>query len=107
MTQRRLGGKARLARMDMPPAFRRQAAQVEHRDLDVGRSGEHFACDFEKAIGFRHLAGMMLLPGLARTAQGSQDRQGARSLSVRTARQLPWSIPCTGLVGIINRDENP
>jgi hypothetical protein len=35
MTQRRRRGKAGLARMDVPPVFRRQAAQVEHRDLDV------------------------------------------------------------------------
>jgi hypothetical protein len=67
----------------------------------------------------------MLLPGLARTAQGSQDYQAARSLSVRTARirVAALGVPAMAtsgaqrsgamvdavhtLVGIINRDEEP
>jgi hypothetical protein len=67
----------------------------------------------------------MLLPGLARTDQGSQDYQAARSLSVRTApdRAAALGVPAMAtsgaqrfaamadvahtLVGIVNRDEEP
>jgi hypothetical protein len=63
----------------------------------------------------------MLLPGLARTTQGSQDYQAARSLSVRTrgsfrstrygnlrrAALVPMAEAAHTLVGIVNRDEEP
>jgi hypothetical protein len=72
--------------MDMPPVFRRQAAQVENRDLDVGRSGEHFARDFDEAIGFGHLAGT----GVLAAGRAIDQENGRRAALVVTALRIRY-----------------
>jgi hypothetical protein len=73
VTEGRRRGEAGLARVNMAPVFRSQAAEIQQLDGDIGRGGEHVARNLQKPVRLRHFARTCML-----AARRAIDQQNGR-----------------------------
>ena len=92
MTEGSRRGEAGLARVNMPPVFRCQAAQVQHLDRDIGCGGKHVARNLEKTIRLRHFTWTRML-----AARRAIDQQNGWLAALVVPTLAPGENPTTYL----------